>query len=81
MAKHTQTIRRQIVDELFECVWPFCCTFVVRLYIVGRNISKMCSTLQKQSPRGVLQKRCSAKKMFLEISQNSQEYICVRVSF
>ena len=24
MAKHTQTIRRQIADELFECVWPFC---------------------------------------------------------
>ena len=21
MAKHTQTIRRQIADELFECVW------------------------------------------------------------
>ena len=24
MAKHTQTIRRQIADELFGCVWPFC---------------------------------------------------------
>ena len=24
MVKHTQTIRRQIDDELFECVWPFC---------------------------------------------------------
>ena len=24
MVKHTQTIRRQFVDELFECVWPFC---------------------------------------------------------
>ena len=24
MAKHTQTIRRQIGDELFECIWPFC---------------------------------------------------------
>ena len=22
--KHTQTIRRQITDELFEYVWPFC---------------------------------------------------------
>ena len=21
---NTQTIRRQIADELFECVWPFC---------------------------------------------------------
>ena len=24
MVKHTQTICRQIADELFECVWPFC---------------------------------------------------------
>ena len=24
MVKHTQTIRREIVDELFECVWPLC---------------------------------------------------------
>ena len=24
MVKHTQTIRRQFPDELFECVWPFC---------------------------------------------------------
>ena len=24
MVKHTQTIRQQITDELFECVWPFC---------------------------------------------------------
>ena len=23
MVKHTQTIRRQIGDDLFECVWPF----------------------------------------------------------
>ena len=24
MVKQTQTIRRQIADELFERVWPFC---------------------------------------------------------
>ena len=24
MVKHTQTIRRQIAYELFDCVWPFC---------------------------------------------------------
>ena len=23
MVKHTQTIRRQFANELFECVWPF----------------------------------------------------------
>ena len=24
MAKHTQPIRQQIAEELFECVWSFC---------------------------------------------------------
>ena len=24
MVKHTQAIRPQFADELFECVWPFC---------------------------------------------------------
>ena len=24
MTKHTQAIRRQFADELFECVQPFC---------------------------------------------------------
>ena len=24
MVKHPKTIRWQIADELFECVWPFC---------------------------------------------------------
>ena len=24
MVERTQTIPRQIADELFECVWPFC---------------------------------------------------------
>ena len=27
MVKHTQTIRRQIADELFECVWPLTSVF------------------------------------------------------
>ena len=24
MVKHAQTIRQQIADEMFECVWQFC---------------------------------------------------------
>ena len=24
MVKHTQAIRREFADELFEFVWPFC---------------------------------------------------------
>ena len=41
MAKHTQIIRRQIVDEFFECVWPFCeiGAYRVKLYIAYDNQS------------------------------------------
>ena len=31
MVKHNQTIGRQITDELFECVWPFCKLALKRL--------------------------------------------------
>ena len=34
MVKHTQTIRRQIADKLFECVWPFCGIGAWRVNIV-----------------------------------------------
>ena len=33
MAKHTQTIRRQFADELFECVWLFCGIGALRVTI------------------------------------------------
>ena len=42
----------------------------------GFRDNKICRKCQKQSVRGVLQ-----KKIFLEISQNSQESTCARVSF
>ena len=32
-------------------------------------------------PQEAVAKRCSAKKVFLEISQNSQENTCARASF
>ena len=40
MVKHTQTIRRQIADELFECVWPFCETGTkrVKVYIFSSRL-------------------------------------------
>ena len=31
MAKHSQTIRRQFANKLFECVWPFCVVGVLRV--------------------------------------------------
>ena len=31
MFKHTQTIRRQVADVLFEGVWPFCETGAYRV--------------------------------------------------
>ena len=40
MVKHTQTIRRPIADELFECVWPFCeiSAWRVKLYFVQGRV-------------------------------------------
>ena len=35
MVKHTQTIRPQIADELFECVWRFCGVGALRVKIFG----------------------------------------------
>ena len=38
--------------------------------------------IQKQSPRGVLQKRCSAKKVFLEISKKfTGKHLCQSLFF
>ena len=34
MAKHTQTIRLQIADELFECVWPFCWNWRLKVQVL-----------------------------------------------
>ena len=59
---------------------PYCCgeanlniniLFGMRLYDDGATFDKYRSSRQ----------RCSVKKVFLEISQNSQENACARVSF
>ena len=44
MVKHTQTNRRQIADDLFECVWPF---FGIGAERVTRNdlYDSICMTL------------------------------------
>ena len=44
------------------------------VYCSNRNITNQKSEVQ-------ITKRCSAKKVFLEISQNSQKNTCARVSF
>ena len=36
--KHTQIIRRQIADKLFECVWPFCEIGAKRVTISNQTI-------------------------------------------
>ena len=44
MVKHTQTIRRQFSEELFECVWPFCGVGAQRVKIISwwDAVSKTC---------------------------------------
>ena len=34
MVKYTQTICRQILDELFECLWPFCGIYLFSTVLV-----------------------------------------------
>ena len=46
----------------------------------GKTQFKKCATKYLLLPEAVTQ-MCSVKKMFLEISQNSQENTCARVSF
>ena len=38
MGTHTQTFRRQIADELFECVRPFCEIGALRLSLEQTKI-------------------------------------------
>ena len=37
--KWSHSIRRQIVDELFECVWPFCLTISLNWLIPQRHVT------------------------------------------
>ena len=47
------------------------------LYVCSAGLFKGCSTKEAEA----VVRRCSLKKVFLEISQNSQENNCARVSF
>ena len=50
----------------------------LHLMRIGKNLPRKFQTILKTE---AVVRRCSVKKMFLEISQNSQENTCVRVSF
>ena len=41
MVKHTQTIRRQIADELLECVWPFCEICAKRVSVSHKSLQNI----------------------------------------
>ena len=59
MAKHTQTIRRQFADELFECVWLF--------YGIGAQRVN-CRTLKRN---GEIEK-CYAINGIVHIAKNNK---------
>ena len=40
MVKHTQTIRQEIADELFECVWLICGVGVYKVKDFAKNLFK-----------------------------------------
>ena len=48
--------------------------------VMGKNVSVSASTLCMLNLEAVIQ-RYSVKKLFLKVSQNSQENTCARVSF
>ena len=50
------------------------------IYKLWRAMSLDCNSLSLLVPEGVA-RSCSVKRVFLEISQNSQESTCARVSF
>ena len=49
MVKHTQTIRRQIAEELFECVWPFCGVGAERDKVSSPFIIMLLTSSEKKS--------------------------------
>ena len=51
----------------------------VKKWILG-GIGLHLNTVNPSTTEAVVQ-RCSVKKVFLKISQNSQENICARISF
>ena len=52
MAKHTQTICRQLADELFECVWPF-----VKLVLKGLTMKKPIERTSKNILKNIQNKK------------------------
>ena len=38
MVKHTQKIGKQVPDELFECVWPFCGVAVLIIFYLTSGV-------------------------------------------
>ena len=50
MVKHTETIRQQIADELFEYVWPFCGVGAVGAnnYIAGKHLCNILTLLYEE---------------------------------
>ena len=45
MVNHTQTIRRQFADELFECFWPFCEVTSIKFYKSELHFFKAFATI------------------------------------
>ena len=61
MVKHTQTIRRQIADELFECVWTF-----VKLALKGLDGPRISVTLLSTHQPKMQKKSLGINSHFLD---------------
>ena len=56
-------------------------TFFYRTPVDGQKHSTLAESTKHTTPAGSFIRRCSMKKVFLEILQNLQKNICARVSF
>ena len=63
---------------IVDLIWQIICEFRM---LSNDQISETRKTFVMFHEEEAVVQRCSVKKMFLKISQNSQENICVRVSF
>ena len=55
MVKHTQTIRRQIADELFECVSPFCGLALKELNMFQHTFSDTIKIRKREGTKAFMQ--------------------------
>ena len=77
---YTEVIYDQIYDCSNDKIFPSQCG-IRKGYSSQHSLLVMTEIFKESVDIEAVTQRCFVKKVFLEISQNSQENICARVSF